>query len=73
VGPAGLEPDRPFSFTLIKSINGLDLTNEDIVRAANPILTELADADENNLVRASAITALGKLKNPANLNLFKLL
>jgi aminopeptidase N len=55
----------------IKSINDLDLTNEDIVSAAKPILTGLADADENNLVRASAITALGKLKNPANLNLFK--
>jgi aminopeptidase N len=56
----------------VKAINAANLTSYDDVRnAAVPILVKLAQTDDNNLVRAAAITALGKLKASGNLNLFK--
>jgi aminopeptidase N len=56
----------------IKAINAANLTSYDDVRnAAVPVLVKLAQTDENNLVRAAAISALGKLKASGNMNLFK--
>jgi aminopeptidase N len=55
----------------IKAIKALNLTNDDVRNAALPILTSLAKTDDNTLVRAAAITALGKLKATGNLTLFK--
>ncbi|HZY35759.1 MAG TPA: M1 family metallopeptidase [Mucilaginibacter sp.] len=55
----------------IKAINALKMSNDDIHNAALPILTLLAQTDENTLVRAAAITALGKLTASGNLRLFK--
>jgi aminopeptidase N len=55
----------------IKAIKAADLTNDDVRNAAQPILISLAQTDENNLVKAAAITALGKLKASGNMNLFK--
>jgi aminopeptidase N len=56
----------------IKAINAANLASYDDVRnAAVPVLVKLAQTDENNLVRAAAISALGKLKASGNMNLFK--
>ncbi|MBK0377859.1 M1 family metallopeptidase [Mucilaginibacter segetis] len=55
----------------IRAIKALNLTNDDIHNAALPVLVTLAQTDDNNLVRAAAITALGKLKASGNMNLFK--
>ncbi|MDN5285191.1 MAG: family peptidase [Mucilaginibacter sp.] len=55
----------------IKAIKALNLTNDDVRTAAQPILTSLAQTDDNTLARAAAITALGKLKATGNLTLFK--
>jgi aminopeptidase N len=56
----------------VKAINAANLSSYDDVRnAAVPVLVKLAQTDENNLVRAAAITALGKLKASGNMNLFK--
>jgi aminopeptidase N len=55
----------------IKAIRALDMGNDDIHNAALPILASLAQTDENTLVRAAAITALGKLKASGNMNIFK--
>ncbi|MBS1533181.1 MAG: M1 family metallopeptidase [Bacteroidetes bacterium] len=55
----------------IKAINSLNMSNDDVRSAALPILTGLAKTDDNTLVRAAAITVLGKLKAPANMDLFK--
>ncbi|MBD1394230.1 M1 family metallopeptidase [Mucilaginibacter glaciei] len=55
----------------IKAINSATMTNDDVRNSATPVLVKLAQTDENNLVRAAAITALGKLKAAGNLNLFK--
>ncbi|MDR6942203.1 M1 family metallopeptidase [Mucilaginibacter pocheonensis] len=55
----------------IKAIKALNLTNDDIRNAAQPVLTSLAKTDDNTLARAAAITALGKLKAAGNLTLFK--
>jgi len=55
----------------IKAIKTLNMTNDDIHKAALPILTSLAQTDENTLARAAAITALGKLKASGNMNIFK--
>ncbi|HEY4323186.1 MAG TPA: M1 family metallopeptidase [Mucilaginibacter sp.] len=55
----------------IKAIKVLDMTNNDVQTAALPVLTSLAQTDENTLVRAAAITTLGKLKMPGNINMFK--
>ncbi|WP_374948336.1 M1 family aminopeptidase, partial [Mucilaginibacter sp.] len=55
----------------IKAINAALLTNDDVRNAAVPVLVKLAQTDDNNLVRAAAINALGKLKASGNMNLFK--
>jgi aminopeptidase N len=56
----------------IKAIGAANITtNDDVRNAAVPILAKLAQTDENNAVRAAAITALGKLKASGNMNLFK--
>jgi aminopeptidase N len=55
----------------IKAIKALDMNNTDVQTAALPVLTSLAQTDENTLVRAAAITVLGKLKIPGNVNMFK--
>lgn len=55
----------------IKAIKALNLTNDDIRTAAQPILASLAQTDDNTLAKAAAITALGKFKASGNLTLFK--
>ncbi len=55
----------------IKTIGALNMGNDDIHNAALPILASLAQTDENTLVRAAAITALGKLKASGNMDIFK--
>ncbi|MDB4921863.1 M1 family metallopeptidase [Mucilaginibacter sp.] len=55
----------------IKAIKALSMSNDDIHNAALPILTSLAQTDENTLVRAAAIAKLGALKASDNLTLFK--
>ena len=55
----------------IKAIRALNMTNDDIHNAALPVLASLAQTDDNTLVRAAAITALGKLKASGNMNIFK--
>jgi aminopeptidase N len=53
----------------IKAIKAADMTNDDVRNAAVPVLVSLAQTDENTLVRAAAITALGKLKAAGNSNI----
>jgi aminopeptidase N len=55
----------------IKTIKALNMTNDDVRNAAQPILASLVQTDDNTLVRAAAITTLGKLKAQGNMNLFK--
>ena len=55
----------------IKTIKALNMSNDDIHKAALPVLTSLAQTDENTLARAAAITALGKLKISDNMKTFK--
>ncbi|MES2425596.1 MAG: M1 family metallopeptidase [Bacteroidota bacterium] len=54
----------------IKAIKGLNMTNDDVRNAAQPILLSLVQTDENTLVRAAAISTLGKLKAPGMMNTF---
>jgi aminopeptidase N len=55
----------------IKAIKGLNMSSDDVRNAAQPILLSLAQTDENTLVRAAAISVLGKLKAPGMMNTFK--
>jgi aminopeptidase N len=55
----------------IKAIRALNMSNDDIHNAALPILSKLAQTDNNTLVRAAAINILGKLKASGNMDLFK--
>ncbi len=55
----------------IKTINGLDTANAKIINSAVPVLRELTAGDENNLVKAAAITFLGKLKQDNNISIFE--
>jgi len=55
----------------IKAIRALNMKNDDIQKAALPVLTSLAQSDENTLVRAAAINVLAKLKSQDNLAMFK--
>jgi aminopeptidase N len=55
----------------IKAINALHMTNDDVHNAALPVLTSLAQTDDNTLVRAAAISTLGKLKMAGNMDIFK--
>lgn len=61
----------PYYGLQIKAIKALELTNNNVRDAALPILELLATTDKNTLVRAVAIIALGQLKTPENLALFK--
>jgi len=56
----------------LKAINSLDMTNKTISIHSIPVLKELAEKDENNMVRASAISLLGKLKQAGNISLFEM-
>ena len=55
----------------IRAIRALNMSNDDVHNAALPILTSLAQTDENTLVRAAAIAKLGALKASGNLALFR--
>jgi aminopeptidase N len=55
----------------IKAIRALNMTNDEVRVVAQPILGQIALSDPNNLAKAEAITALGKLKASGNMNLFK--
>jgi aminopeptidase N len=55
----------------IKAINALHMSNDDVHNAALPVLTSLAQTDDNTLVRAAAINVLGKLKMAGNMDIFK--
>jgi aminopeptidase N len=55
----------------LKAIQGLNMKNDDIHNAALPVLTSLAQTDENTLVRAAALNMLAKLKMQGNMTLFK--
>jgi len=55
----------------IKAINALNLSDGNGITQSLPVLKELAINDKNNLVKAAAITALGKLKIHENIDLFK--
>ncbi|MDB5018057.1 MAG: pepN 1 [Mucilaginibacter sp.] len=55
----------------IKAIKALNMSNDDIHNTALPVLTLLAQTDDNTLVRAAAITAIGKLKASGNITIFK--
>jgi aminopeptidase N len=55
----------------IKAIRALNMKNDDIHNAALPLLTSLAQSDENTLVRAAALGSLAKLKAQGNMDIFK--
>ncbi|MCA6438512.1 MAG: M1 family aminopeptidase [Sediminibacterium sp.] len=55
----------------IKAINALDITNAAIANSTIPIVRELATSDKNNMVRATAITFLSKLRKNDDLSLFE--
>ncbi|HTI59107.1 M1 family metallopeptidase [Mucilaginibacter sp.] len=55
----------------LKAVRALKMNNKEIHDAALPVLTTLAKSDANTLVRAAALTALGKLKDPAYMNIYK--
>lgn len=53
------------------AIAALNMTNDEVRNAAQPILASLAQTDPNTLVRAAAIGVLGKLKASGMMNIFK--
>jgi len=53
------------------AIAALNMTNDNVRNAAQPILTNIAQTDPNTLTRAAAITVLGKLKASGMMNIFK--
>jgi aminopeptidase N len=55
------------SFTL----NRLDMKNENLVRAVEPVLVDLAKNDPKRLVKATAIAKLGQYKKSEYASLFK--
>ncbi|HEY4323187.1 MAG TPA: M1 family metallopeptidase [Mucilaginibacter sp.] len=55
----------------IKAVRALSMSNDDIHNAALPVLTSLAQTDDNTLVRAAALTNLGRLKASGNMTIFK--
>ncbi len=54
-----------------QAILALNMKSDDIHNAALPILTSLAQTDDNTLVRAAALNVLAKLKAPGNMDIFK--
>ena len=61
----------PYYGLRIKAIKAIRMNNKQLHDAALPVLTEIAKNDKNTLARAAAISTLAKLKDPANLSLFK--
>ncbi|MGZ3946163.1 MAG: M1 family aminopeptidase, partial [Mucilaginibacter sp.] len=55
----------------LKAIKALKMNNAEVHDAALPILVKLAKSDDNTLVRAAAISALAKLKDPAHMSIYK--
>ncbi|HZY40216.1 MAG TPA: M1 family aminopeptidase, partial [Mucilaginibacter sp.] len=55
----------------VQAITALKMNNEDIRNAALPVLTSLAQSDENTVARAAAISVLGSLKIAGNMDIFK--
>ncbi|GAA4320912.1 hypothetical protein GCM10023149_20430 [Mucilaginibacter gynuensis] len=55
----------------IEAIQAVNMTNDEVRNAAQPVLQSIARSDENTLARAAAISVLGKLKASGQLNLFK--
>ena len=55
----------------VKAIKALKMNNQQVHDAALPILTDMAKNDQNTLARAAAISALGKLKDPAYMSIYK--
>lgn len=53
------------------AIRNINLGSNEVKQAALPELTNIAQHDQNNTVKAAAVIALGKLKNLADLVLFK--
>lgn len=53
------------------AIRNINLSNNEIKQAALPMLTDIAQHDQKNTVKAAAIITLGKFKNSADLPLFK--
>ncbi|HXB95061.1 MAG TPA: M1 family aminopeptidase, partial [Puia sp.] len=53
-----------------KAIRSLNMLNDTIYSAAAPILADLARSDTNTLVRAEALTTLGRLKRTQYLPLY---
>lgn len=53
------------------AIRNINLGSDEVKQAALPELTNIAQHDQNNTVKAAAVIALGKLKNLADLVLFK--
>jgi aminopeptidase N len=52
-------------------MRALDMTNDDIRNAAQPILVSLVQTDKNTLAQAAAIGVLGNLKISGNIALYK--
>jgi aminopeptidase N len=55
----------------LKAIKALKMNNSEVHDAALPILIKLAKSDDNALVRAAAIGALAKLKDPAYMSIYQ--
>jgi len=55
----------------IKAMRALDMTNDDVRNAAQPILVSLVQTDKNTLAQATAIGVLGSLKISGNMPLYK--
>ena len=55
----------------IKAIKALKMDSVDITKAALPILVDLATHDSNYLVRAAAISVLGKTKDQSYSSIYK--
>ncbi len=55
----------------IQAIKALNMTSDDVRNTAQPVLIDIAKNDANTLVRAAAISVLGKLKAAGMLSLFK--
>ena len=60
----------PYYGLQLKAINAMNLKNDDLRKAAQPVLESLAQSDKNTLVRAAALNALAKLPEPGNKALF---
>ncbi len=55
----------------VLAIQNINLSSDEVKQAALPVLTGIAQNDQNNTVKAAAIGALGKMKNKNDLTLFK--